>query len=80
MGMNDNSIDLREDAIFKRITTYYWDNSTPPIDGNIWQWLERDYGATRTYKRQHAPGHGLDSFVVKFETPALKTAFVLRWA
>jgi len=70
-------------AIFKRIANYYWEHQTPSIDGSIWVWLEKEYGAKRHYPELGPEGkyhyelvHGLQ---LEFEDPALQTAFLLRW-
>ena len=75
-----DSMDLREDGLFAKLAVHYHNNISREIDSSIWLWLSRDYHAIRTYERLQSGYGGLDSFVVKFETPALKTAFVLRWA
>ena len=78
----NNIIDLDKNDVFKCIANYYWEHLTPSIDGSIWQWLEREYSAKRTFFSDPQEGPfriNANSLQLKFSDPESQTLFVLRW-
>lgn len=72
--------------MFIRIAIYYWEHQTPATVGSIWVWLEKEYGARRYYTDTRPRREGtyhqslVDGVYVEFDSPALQTVFLLRWA
>jgi len=73
----DNVVDL-DSEIYNSLSEHYWLNihtDQHPPHGNMWEWLEQEYSATRVY----CWSNGLPRMACKFENAAVLTWFKLKW-